>query len=180
FTAALMAFAVPFPCGAAEASTRAVFEIHSTRERPEFGPLESLGADGSVVLGGSAPARISSEELVALQQRGVLPPAWPTGEQVVCANGDRIPGHVVRLRDERIRMTAELSRKAELAFSVTALSFLWLATPDGLEDVEAHQQRLRREARTSDVVTLRNGDRVDGTVVALDERSVRVDAEGKS
>jgi NPCBM/NEW2 domain len=155
------------------------FEVVSTGDAVPTGTLEKLAADWTVSLQGATPARVPGDELIVLRRRATPPPAWPAGEHIVCANGDRIPGHVTRLRDERVRLAAEVGGKAELSFAVTAVSFLWLATPEGLEDVEAYQLRLARERRARDVVVLRNGDTVEGTLSTLDERTLRLEADGK-
>src|SRR5262249_32144799 len=67
----------------------------------------------------------------------------------------------------------------EFTVPLTALSVLWFAAPDQADDIEMLQRRLATEKRSRDVVLLRNGDVVEGTLASLTEAVVQVEADGK-
>jgi DUF4097 and DUF4098 domain-containing protein YvlB len=59
---------------------------------------------------------------------------------------------------------------------LSALSVLWLAVPDGVDNVDALRRRWATERRRRDTVLLRNGDLVQGTLTALEEQIVRIES----
>jgi hypothetical protein len=61
-----------------------------------------------------------------------------------------------------------LAKAPELRLPVAAVALLWIAAPEGTEESDRLLRRLLAERRSTDVVLLRNGDRVEGTVTALD------------
>ncbi len=136
------------------------------------GPLRELAADWSVRLGA---ARAAGADVVALRRDGIPLPPGPSGEHVVFANGDRLPGEATELDGERLRFRLG---KETLALPLSALSVIWLAAPDGAEP-DRLRRRLSAEARTRDVILLRNGDTVEGVVTGLDARAVRLEVDRK-
>jgi hypothetical protein len=165
--------------GAANAPAAPAFELHTAEGPTVHGPLDKLDEAWNVTLGGGKPTRAAGDDLVSLRRSGLPLPPYPAGEQAVFVNGDRVPGAIERLANERLRLRADLGTPAELTVPLAALSVLWLADPDGGDDAEVLRRRLAAERRTRDRVLLRNGDVVEGTLTALDDARVRLEAEGK-
>src|SRR5262249_14742050 len=102
-------------------------------------------------------------------------PALPREEHVICASGDRIPGTVLEIAGERLRMQAQIGNGQEMNLPLTALTVLWFAAPDGGEDAATLLRRLTTERRRRDVLLLRNGDTVEGTLAALNDKQARME-----
>jgi hypothetical protein len=177
----LAALLVLSACGVlrAEPASALNFDLHTAEGAPARGALEKLDEAWNVDLGGTKPVRATGGEVISLRRVGLPPPAYPTGEQVLFVNGDRVPGAIERLGNERLRLHSDLGTPADLTIPLAALSVLWFAAPEGGGDAEALRHRLAAERRTRDRVLLRNGDVVEGTLAALDAARVRLDADGK-
>jgi hypothetical protein len=160
---------VPLWCHSAEPPA---FTLDTASGKSVKGALRELGAGWSARLG---DARVDGADFVTLRRDGAPLPPRPDGEHVVFANGDRLPGTVGDLDGERLGF--RLGREA-LSLPLSALSVVWLATPDGA-DPERLQRRLAGESRSRDLLLLRNGDAVEGIVTGLDARSLRLDVDRK-
>ena len=79
----------------------------------------------SVQLGGDKPSRTAGEDVLSLRRQDVLPPL-PLDEQVMFANGDRLPGQVIKLAGERLRFRAFLDEGEDLDVPLSALAVVWL------------------------------------------------------
>jgi hypothetical protein len=163
-------FSVSLCCHSAEPGP--TFTLDTASGKPLQGPLRELGPGWAVRLG---DGRADGADVVALRRHGTSLPPPPLGEHVVFANGDRLPGRVGTLAGERLGF--QLGTEA-LQLPLSALSVIWLAPPDGAEP-DRLLRRLATESRTHDVVLLRNGDAVEGTVTGLDERAIRLDVNRK-
>jgi hypothetical protein len=141
------------------------------------GVPKSLAADWSVVVDGPGPVRIAGGDLVALRRVGVALPPRPAGSQLLFANDDCLPGTILRLADERLHIRAALGDEPELAVPLTALAMIRLHDPG--PDESERQRRLLNERRTRDVVLFRNGDRVVGTLTAIDTRLIHLESDGQ-
>ncbi len=150
----------------------ASFTIDTTSGKSVNGSLQELGPGWSLRVGES---RVAGSDLVALRRDGAPLPAGPTGEHVVFANGDRLPGHIDVLEGERVRFHFG---EQTLQLPLSGLSVLWFATPDGA-DPDRLLRRLATESRTRDVLLLRNGDLVEGVITGLDASAVRLDVNRK-
>jgi hypothetical protein len=163
-------------CPAADAP---VFVLQSVRDDLPTGPLTRLTADGAVQIG-AAPA-IAEADVVALRRRGLPPPHFPhTLPHVRLANGDRIPGRIQSIENDKLHFLADLGTTQEITLPVSALTAIWLtdaaaawaATPAGI--------RTLAEKRRQDIVQLTNGDAITGTVIAWPaDGPLRIDAAGR-
>jgi hypothetical protein len=167
----LSVFSVPLWCHSADPATP-TFTLDTASGKSLKGPLRALGAGWSVRLGDD---RTDGGDVVALRRDGALLPPRPVGEHVVFANGDRLPGRVTDLDGQRLHV--QLGRE-KLALPLSALSVVWLVTPDGAEP-DRLLRRLTTETRTRDSVLLRNGDAVEGVLTGLDERALRLEVNRK-
>jgi NPCBM/NEW2 domain len=166
---------------AGAAFAQPTFTAQSADGTAATGPLTELGKDWSVKLGGDKPATVAAGDLVCLRRPDVPLPPLPSQEQLVFFNGDRVPGHLLKLADERVTFQppAELGADKEVSVPVAALSLLWLATPEGADHPDQVRRRLAGGKRARDTVVLRNNDAVEGIVTALDADNVSVEVEKK-
>jgi hypothetical protein len=111
-----------------------------------------------------------------MQQDGRVRPAPLAVPFVLLGNGDRLPikaGQEVRLQDGRLRFTPgdPLRTRSGGALSLFRpyVAVLLLAAPEGVDAVEPWLTRLQRQPREQDLVLLRNGDRIEGTIDRLSD-----------
>lgn len=138
--------------------------------------LEHMSDDWSVSLGGRMALPISGRDLIALRQSATPLPPPSRDEHIVLTNGDQLAGTPLNLNGERVRFNARLGREQELILPLSAISLLWFAAPDGVEDAALLHRRLTGERRRRDTALLRNGDVVEGTLTALDSGVVQIDS----
>ncbi len=174
------ALLLPLPAGPARAAEpRPVFVAHAADGRAVRGTLEALDKDWTVRLG-PKEAVVKGGDLLSLRRADRELPPTPEDLHVVLANGDRLPVEGPRLVGERLRFRhPDLAGGEEASLSLGAVALLWREPPAGADDPEALRRRLLAEKRPRDVVLLANGDRVEGTLNALDARKLEMEAEGK-
>lgn len=154
------------------------FEAHTADGLRISGPLLQVDKDWSVSLGGMRTVQVKGGEIVALRQvNSPLPPA-PREPYVVFTNGDRLPGTPLALSGERIRFKTQVGSEQDLTLPLSTVSLIWFAAPDETDDRGGLRQRLISELRKRDMVILRNGDLVDGTLAALDGGTIQLDNPG--
>jgi hypothetical protein len=179
FRLAFVPLLIPLLLPAAERPVRpAVFVLHTVEGRPVTGPLEQLATDWSVALGGRDGGRAKGADVVSLRRADATLPSIPAEPQAVLSNGDRIPGHVRDLARERLRLRPAWEGAAEMSLPVSVLSVLWLEERVG-PDSAALLRDLPGERRPRDLVLLRNGDRIEGTLTAINGASLHVEVEKK-
>ena len=167
------------PCTArAEESEGPLFDLHAADGRTMTGPLKQVSDDWSMALGGKSPNAVEGKDVITLRRSKTALPPFPQEEHVILANGDRIPGTLLSVTGERLRMQAQVGNRQELELPLTAVTLLWFAAPDGTGDAAALLRRLTVERRRRDVLMLRNGDSLDGTFSALDDKQARFDRLG--
>jgi hypothetical protein len=180
FCLSFLIFLCPPPLPAQDLSPL-LFTLETIDGLSPAAPLEQIGEDWSVSLGGSRPLEAKGTDVVSLRRARAPLPAPPREEFVLFANGDRVAGEVQQLTGERLRFGIRFRSRPEpdqdLTLPLTALSVLWFGSPDGVDDAEALLRRLAAQRRRRDAVHLRNGDVVEGTLTALDRDSVRLQDE---
>jgi hypothetical protein len=151
-----------------------VFVARTYSGKEVRGPLASLDADAAVL----GRRKVPLAEMLSLRQEGAALPELPHGEQVILASGSRFQAARVRLDDEKLTF-----RHPDLGGSVSApqsaVAMIWRVAPNGSAGPEAVRRRLLAGRRTSDLVVLRNGDSLTGTVVAIGA-SVEVEQDGRT
>jgi hypothetical protein len=170
---------------AADITAKPVFRLRTADGATHSGPLQEIGKDWSVRLGGPKPARAKGGEIISLRQADKALPAPPAKEQVVLANGSRVPvGELVKIADDRLvfKPGEPLATPRGLAWSVplTAVSLVWLAAPDAVNRPESFLRRLARQQRTQDLLLLRNGDEIEGTFKDMQGQVFRMQVKGKN
>ncbi len=156
------------------------------------GIVARLDRDWTVVLDVNGnPATASGADLISLRRSGELLPPFPAGPQIVFANGDMLPGHVVKIERGLATFRASLGRGgreaiSELSIPLSALSVIWFRSPPQDSANEAARHWLS-ERRRRDVVMLNNGDARIGAVLGMksptdpvilkeESRETRIDA----
>jgi hypothetical protein len=144
------------------------FIAHTVDGQDRAGVLLRLGSDWSVDLIGDAQGPIAGKDLVALQRSGLSLPAYPTDEQIVLANGDCLPGHVLNVRGERLQIQAFKVGGPAMTVPLSAVSVMYFAAPHAEQSPALFLRRLTHEARRQDTVFLRNGDVLNGVLLGFD------------
>jgi hypothetical protein len=161
-----------------EPPAKPVFLLETADGPAITGNLEQLDADWSIRVGGHQAQRAG---VVSLRRADTPPPDFPGGEQLLFANGDRLPAHVVSLDGERlaVRLPVAVGAGPRTAVSLSTLAVVWLTAPDGMDDPALLRRRLLTGRRSRDTVLLRNGDVLEGALTGLDDRAVRLDVNRK-
>jgi hypothetical protein len=138
-----------------------------------------LDADGAVQLGG-APV-IAGADVVALRRQGQPPPHFPHDRpHALFANGDRVPGNVLTIADDKVRFLADLGTPQELTVQMSALAAVWITDTAASRAATPAGRKLTAEKRRQDVALLSNGDTVRGTILGwAADGPLRLDVEGK-
>src|SRR2546426_1790961 len=68
------------------------FDVHSADGTTISGPLENVGKDWSIKLGGKDPKLVPGRELISLRRSHALLPPLPSEEHIILINGDRVRG----------------------------------------------------------------------------------------
>ena len=149
------------------------FVIHS-KDGP-LAPAEVVSLrDGWIMEPAGNDKPLAAADWIGCQQQGKHRPAPPTDHFVLFSTGDRLsikPGQRPRLADGRLHFTPAPPLRShgleDLSIFAPYVAMLWMAAPDGVDDPALFLIKLQRDAHQSDVVLLRNGDRIEGTVTAL-------------
>lgn len=164
-------------CGiAADAPRPPVFVVHSATGNPLKGSLKQIDDKWTAIIG-EARARVDGGDLISIRRADVAVPAPPTGPQAILTNGDRLPGAAGTLTGARLAFMPSLGGGGEIALPVPALSVLWLDNPADAARPERLRQRLLAERRTKDLVWLKNGDQLQGSLLRLDGQTIVIEVE---
>jgi hypothetical protein len=166
------------PTAAGFAADPPLFVIHGTRDVQPAGPLVRLAADGTAQVGGASPVR--GAEIVAIRRQDLPPPRFPHDRPYIrLANGDRIPGRLLSIVNDKARFLADLGTQQEITLPLSAVSAAWL-TDTAVSSETPAGWRLMVEKRGQDIVQLTNGDTAAGTIVNWQaEGPLRLDAAGR-
>ena len=120
------------------------------------------------------------QPLIALRRAGLPLPAYPTGPQIIFANGDRIPGSLLGGDGLTIQWEAQISSKLKSKITVPLLScaIIWFDEPRG----DAVTPKWYEKEGSTDILHLRNGDIIYGTLesIAADGAGLRFKSMNKS
>ena len=126
-----------------------------------------------------AGVRVKLPKWIELRRDGALLPALPTRDFLLLTTGDRIPldpNTGALFEENRLRVWPAKSAFPELhakGFSVygpNVFALFW-TVPDGVDDADLYFKMLQGELRKRDVAYLKNGDRIEGTLTALDGKT---------
>ena len=162
----------------AEAPTFLVRKANGTEIRA---PLASVDKDFRIEVGTKILRKLNGTDWLSLRQSVVPLPAMPSEEQLVLSSGDRIPARELRLDDEKLRFRhPDLEGNKDSVVPVGSVAMIWRIAPDGTVDIPRYRNRLLRGKRKRDVVLLRNGDTIEGTLNALSAEQVEVEVARKN
>jgi hypothetical protein len=158
-----------------EADRTPVFAVRTAAGKDVRGPLRELKPDWSVRVAGEA---IPGGDVLVVRRAGLPLPPLPADEHVILANGDRIPVRTPRIENERLHfVNPDLNGGKETSLPLAAVAVLWRGAPDRADDPVRLRRRLATEARTRDVVLLRNGDILSGVLNGIEAGKVAFEVE---
>jgi NPCBM/NEW2 domain len=156
-----------------------VFVAETANGKTVRGGLSKLGADWAVELGKSG--RVAAGELVSLRREGVALPPLPADQHLLLTIGDRVPFEGLRLDGEKLFFHhRDLNGGKEISVSLSSVALIWRMAPDRALVPEKVRRQLAAGTRARDVVRLRNGDTVEGTLSALKGGGVEVELDKKT
>lgn len=148
-----------------------LYVLQTTRGDTIRGPLIRIDADGSVEMGGDKGGRIAGRDVVTLRQEKTPLPPRTLAPQAIFANGDRLVGKALGLQGERLRFKPAIAPLQELLVPLSTLEGIWLAAPEGIDDPARFLTDWIHLRHRRDAVLLRNGDVVEGVLVAFGDRA---------
>jgi hypothetical protein len=162
----------------AQTPTPRDFVVHAADADDKTGVLDSIGEDWSVSLSGP-DRKISGRDLITLRRAAVPLPAPPSGTHIVLLNGDMLPGKALQSRLDNLRFQVDTGKTQEVSVPLSAVSLLWFSAPTDAEKPSVLRRRLAAARRRRDQVLLRNGDRIDGSLVEVGPDSIRLEGDGR-
>jgi hypothetical protein len=131
-------------------------------------------------------ARHKLTRVIEIQQVDRKLPPLPTRDFLLLTNGDRLPldrEDGAQLVDGRLHVwpTVPASgwrEKGVNLFAPYAVLLFW-SLPEGVDDAHRFYAQLAEESRKRDAVYLKNGDRLDGSLVALNKAGCTIATDRK-
>lgn len=155
------------------------FVARSVDGKAVSGRLVRLAGE-ALELRGEQTHKLPAGGWLSLTRQDLSRSPFPTEEQLILANGDRIPAQDLRLADEKVRFRhRNLAGGQEVSVPLSAVTVVWRLPPDRVVAAARYRNRLIHGRRPRDVVHLRNGDTVEGTLVALRDGEVEMDSGNK-
>ena len=156
-----------------------VFFVHTAAGTAIKGALTSINDKWTVILADTPSVRIDGGDFISLRRADRLLPEPPSEPHVIFVNGDRLTGTIGNLTGEKLGFTARLGKDQEMTLPLSALSVLWIADPANVERPDLLRRRLAVEKRSHDLVWLRNGDFLQGSLLKLEADTVVMEIERK-
>ena len=145
------------------------FVVRTASGTPVQGLWHELKPDGSVRIGPGEGRVVPADEVLAVRRKDTPLPPYPLEDHLLLNNGDRLPFRSLRLEEEKFYVRHDnLNEGNEVTLSLSAVSLLWRAAPNGTLDAERLRRRLTLGTRSQDTICLRNGDQISGVLISLD------------
>jgi len=165
---------------AREAEKAPAFVVATADGKKLTAPLRELRDDWSLHTGDTAERHLAPADWLSLRLDGRKLPSYPAGPHLILVNGDRIPFDFLRLDGETLHTkNPDLAGGKDALVPLTAVSVVWLATPDNTEFPDRLRRTLATGKRTRDQVLLRNGDVLEGVLNALTPKKVEIEVDKK-
>ena len=167
-TLAVLPFGIAWP-----PTSGPVFVVHTASSKAVTGRVEKLdGGWGMTVLpgGGEPQVEVPAGDLVGFRRTDRPLPPWPGGPGLVLTSGDRIGGTVTGGDGRTVRFVPDYSRRekaADWAVPISSVAAVWVTAPAPRTPVSPADYPWAAGPDRRDVVLLRNGDVVRGTLEAL-------------
>lgn len=170
-TALLLAVGLPLRAGSKDPPR---YILETPGESHAGCVLRSFELTGGRVLRDGMPLEVP--RWMELRQEGRTLPPFLTRDFVLLTTGDRIPldpTKAATLDENRLRVwpAAPVLRDGETPFAslyVPHVVGAFWSVPDGVDDADRFFAELQLASRKRDVVFLRNGDRIEGTLTTID------------
>jgi hypothetical protein len=152
----------------AEPRVASAFTVHSAATDPIVGRVRQIDKDWSVTVTVNEKP-VTVPDLISLRRTDRPLPAYPAGPQIIFANGDRLPGEVLSIENDRVRFRATFGEAGrgeqapELLIPLAALAEVWFQAPPESDSA----RHWAGERRRRDVVLLNNGDTRTGSVAGM-------------
>lgn len=154
-----------------------LFHARTASGKDVRGPLTSVsGLD--VEIGSKVRRTIPVGELLWLRREAMTLPELPRGEHLILVDGSRIPFTSIRLKNDDLLIRHPDLGAMPVAVPLSSVTVVWRSAPDGEAFPERARRRLVGVRPTRDQVHLCNGDRIEGTLIAL-EAEVEVERDRK-
>ena len=154
------------------------FVVHTAKNKAIEGSLRELTTAWSVHLDKKNP--IPGEDVISLRRPGAGLPPLPEGPHLRLTNGDVIAVQEARLSGERVLFRhPALNKGDETSVPLGMLALYWRIAPSDGTNPQTRQRRLLAGTRVRDVVLLRNGDTVEGSLTGLDAVNAEMEVEKK-
>jgi hypothetical protein len=143
------------------------FIVYSTDGPLPAAPLEQLDEDWSIHLGGTAARVLSGKMWVSLRRDGAALPPFATENSALLTTGDRLrlePGAPFRVDEERLYLRTD--NESEISVPLAFVSYVCLRVPQSVDDPALFLSWLDRSKRPRDVIYLKGGDSLEGTLVS--------------
>lgn len=157
------------------------FEVRSTANVVPNAPIRGIEDGFAIQL--ESDKSIPGDKLVSLHRVGAVIPPAPLTPSVLLTSGDHLrldPEGVFQLEEETLRFDLPKSiappKSAPISIRATAVSMLWFAPPEQADRPEELQHRVEHGHRKLDVVGLREGDRMEGSLISLSASGAQVKA----
>ncbi|MGF1582126.1 MAG: NPCBM/NEW2 domain-containing protein [Gemmataceae bacterium] len=162
----------------ADETTEAQFIVRSADAKEVLGQLEKITKNWDLTLMSAKPTVVPHTQLISVRQKDVQIPGFPSGPQLCLTSGTRLvidPKKKIELVDEHVSVSLQQAvrptDRQPLRVFLPFVKAIWLAAPDRLPDEIAFRREFLESPRRQDVILLRSGDRILGTVLALDTKT---------
>jgi hypothetical protein len=184
FTPTMLEFTLTLLSVAASQPDLLRFVAHTTEPSPRSGRLNAI-RDGWTVGFADAGAADLAGSLVSLRREGVSIPPKPREPMIILANGDRVRGEVASGDARSLHFVPWLRDGRDLkpwSVPLTALAVIWFTPPPADTTLDPAAYPWASGPRRRDVVLLRNGDVIRGTIegFSADPVAVRIKPTGET
>src|SRR5262249_4955334 len=101
------------------------FVLTMTDGAQGIGSVEQINDNWSVRLIGAKPINATGLQVVSLRRDKTQLPPPPQGEQVILVNGDRIPGKIQELTNDRLHAQIDLGKEIDFVLPLSAVAIIW-------------------------------------------------------
>lgn len=147
------------------------FDIRSADGKARAGAIESLSSDLSMTLGNGI--KLDGGQIYSLRRDARAAPSWPSEPHIELHNGDRLVGFASGMSDsflsfwlKQVKHVEGAKRDGIIRIPLLSISRIWLQSPDRLD--RDKYPSIIADSRNVDLVVLKNGDVVSGSISAVD------------
>jgi hypothetical protein len=161
------------------------FDVHLADGTNVSGMVEKINDDWSISVAGVKEPVGKGNTLISMRRKDRPLPPPPAREHLLFTNGDMLPCRILDLSKERLRFEfatepAGERNRQELNAGIADLATLWFTAPDGVENAERFRLQLPREKRRRDRIYFRNGDKIEGVLTSVEQKTVSFEVEKKA